>query len=301
MANNWKILLKTLKGFVRGNSFQNSAAIAFYTIFSLPGIAIISVVTASSFFYDDKEVQKEILKQVTLLIGENSADQVEQVMNSTFLSYESLMMKIIGAIVLLISTTTVFVSLQESLNSIWEVKSKPKKIIIKMIINRLLSLAMVAAIGFLVLVSLTMDTLLAMLKSVLAMKLSDHSFYIIIAINFTFSILISLLVFASIYKVLPDVNIQWKDVWAGAIFTTILFTAGKYLIAYYLTDNRLTDAYGAAGSLVALLAWVYYSILILLFGAQFTCVYSRRKGRRIKPSRGAVSIEIVEVKKDKTE
>jgi len=293
-----KILKRSGAKFLTDNCFQDSAAIAFYTIFSLPGIALISITIASSFFYDDAEVQSELLKQISLLMGQNSAEQVDQLINSDFFAFDTVIMKTFGTIILLVSTTTVFISLQESLNKIWKVKARPKRFLLRLLVNRLLSLAMVASVGFLLLVSLTMDTLMAMLRYLVADYLPVISIYLIMVINFIFTVAITWLVFASIYKVLPDVSTKWKDVWRGSLFTTMLFTAGKYLIAYYLSNTNLTDAYGAAGSLVALLAWVYYSIMILLFGAQFTYVYSDMKGRKIKTSRGSVAFKVVELPKE---
>jgi membrane protein len=206
-------------------------------------------------------------------------------------------MKIVGAVALVISATTVFISLQDSLNFIWRIRPKPKTFILRFLISRLLSLAMVVSIGFLILVSLMADTLIALLRYTINDYLPAFSYYIILTINILFSLGIILLVFASIYKVLPDAQIKWKDVWIGAIVTTVFFTGGKYLISYYLTTSSVTDAYGAAGSLVILLLWVYYSVLILFFGAQFTFVYTKHKGRMIRPDKDAVSIRIEEIER----
>ncbi len=294
----WEIVLDTFKKFFEEKTFQYSAAIAYFTIFSLPGIAIISVMVASSFFYEDEQVRNELLKQISLLAGQSSADQVESLMSRTFLSSESWIMKIVGSVVIIISTTTVFITLQDSLNAIWKIKPKPKKMILKFVLNRLLSLAMVASIGFMILVSLTLDTFIALLRHIISGHLAGMSFYVIYAINIALNIGVIVLVFASIYKVLPDVKIRWKDVWLGAIVTTILFVAGKYLIAYYLGNADFNDAYGATGSLVALLAWVYYSVLILFFGANFTYVYLQHSGKHIAPSKGAVGIKMIEIEKE---
>jgi membrane protein len=291
----WHVLRDTVKRFFNDNPFQYSATIAYYTILSLPGIAIISVMIASSFFYEDNEVRNELLKQTKLLMGETSAEQIEGVLNKASVSEESTIMTIIGAVALVISATTVFISLQDSLNYIWRIRPKPKTFILRFLINRLLSLAMVVSIGFLILVSLMADTLIALLRYTINDYLPAFSYYIILTINILFSLGIILIVFASIYKVLPDAQIKWKDVWVGALVTTVFFTGGKYLISYYLTTSSFTDAYGAAGSLVILLLWVYYSVLILFFGAQFTFVYTKHQGRMIRPDKDAVSIRIEEI------
>jgi membrane protein len=294
--NMWKILIDSFKKFIDENSFQDAAAIAFYTIFSFPGIAIISVTIASGFFYEHEQVKNELLKQMTLLMGQSSEKYIKIMLNASLFSGESLFMKVIGSALLLISTTTVFISLQESLNKIWNIKPKPKRFILKLIANRVLSFSFVASTGLVLLVSLMMDTMIALFKVSILDYFADISIYIVTMINFVFSEAIAVLVFASIYKVLPDVRIQWKDVWVGATVTTILFTVGKTLIAYYLRSADFNSAYGAAGSLVAMLAWVYYSMLILFFGAQFTFVYTNNMGRKILPGKDAVEVKVVEVK-----
>ncbi|MBR9998349.1 MAG: YihY/virulence factor BrkB family protein [Cyclobacteriaceae bacterium] len=293
----WQILKDTVTKFFNDNPFQYSATIAYYTILSLPGIAIISVMIASSFFFEDNEVRNELIKQTKLLMGESSAEQIESVLSRASISEESNIMKIIGAVTLVISATTVFVSLQDSLNYIWRIRPKPKKFFVRFLLNRLLSLAMVVSIGFLILVSLMADTLIALLRHTISDYLPGFSYYIFLTVNILFSLGIILLVFASIYKVLPDAQIKWKDVWIGAIVTTIFFTGGKYLISYYLSTSSFSDVYGAAGSLVLLLVWVYYSVLILFFGAEFTYVYTKHKGRIIKPDKNAVGIKIEEIEK----
>lgn len=292
----WVVFRDTFKKFFDENPFRHSAAIAYYTIFSLPGIAIISVMIAGS-FYEDETVRNELIKQVSLLMGDSSAQQVELIMSRAFQSSDSLVMEIVGAITLLISATTVFVSLQDSLNTIWNIKPKPKKEIVKFFINRLWSLAMIASIGFLILVSLTVDTLLAIVKQAMSGHLEGTSYVLVLIVNVVLSLVIITFVFALIYKVLPDAQIKWNDVWKGAMVTTGLFVVGKYLIGYYLGTSNLGDAYGAAGSLVAMLAWIYYSVLILIFGAQFTFVYNKHKGRVIRPDKGAVAVVIEEVER----
>jgi membrane protein len=292
-----EVFSKAGQKFIEENSFLYSAGIAFYTIFSLPGIALITVFIASTVIYEDNEVKTELLRQVSLMVNQSSADQVEALLERDIFTDEPVWVKSIGIIVLLVSTTTVFISLQNSLNSIWRIKPKPNKMILTFLLNRLVSLAMVVSIGFVLMVSLTLDTLIAVLRNVIQSFLGDFSFYIVMIVNYTFSIAITIIIFAAIYKVLPDAKIRWKDVWVGAIATTIFFLIGKFLIALYLDNSDLGDAYGAAGSLVALLSWVYYSVLILIFGAHFTFTYINVRGRKIKPQKGAVKVDLVEIEK----
>ncbi len=292
----WRLIKKSFISFFSHNPFRHSAAIAYYTIFSLPGMAIIAVMVAGS-FYEREAVRTELLNQVGLLMGSSSAEQVKILMSKAFFTNESLIMELVGVITLLISATTVFVSLQDSINTIWHIRPKPRKEVFKFLINRLLSLAMIASIGFLLLVSLMADTLIAILKDTMSFLIADSSYYFIWVLNIGLSLAIITFVFALIFKVLPDAKILWKHVWLGAIVTTALFVGGKFLIGYYLSSSSLGDAYGAASSLVALLAWVYYSVLILLYGAQFTFTYNQLKGRKIAPNKEAVSIVIEEIEK----
>lgn len=296
LKKTWELVKMSFTEFFSQNPFRHSAAIAYYTIFSLPGMAIIAVLVASS-FYEREAVRSELLTQVSLLMGSNSAQQVEILMSKAFFSEESILMKIVGIVTLLISATTVFASLQDSINTIWNIRPKPKKEILKFLFNRLLSLAMVASIGFLLLVSLMADTLMAIFKDALSNLIADSSYYLIWVINTGVSLAAITIIFALIFKVLPDAQVKWKHVWTGAMATTMLFILGKYLIGYYLSSSDLGDAYGAAGSLVALLSWVYYSVVILLYGAQFTFTYNQLKGRSILPNEGSVAIVIEEIDK----
>lgn len=290
----WFVFRDTFKKFFEENPFRYSAAIAYYTIFSLPGIAIISIMIAGS-FYEYDAVRNELINQVRLLMGETSAKEVRDLIQDAGVAYGSSLVRIIGVATVVISATTVFVSLQESINSIWKIKPKPKRGIVKFIVNRLLSLAMIASIGFLILVSLMIDTLLSLLKSSISGFFSEGSYYLVYFLNLAISIGIIIGVFGLMFKVLPDAKLKWKHVWVGAIITAVLFVIGKYLISFYLGKSNVGDAYGAAGSLVVMLSWVYYSVMILLFGAQFTFVYNKRRGNRIMPDKEAVVIKIKEV------
>jgi membrane protein len=293
----WKIIKKTGAKFIEENPFQYSAAIAYFTIISLPGIAMLTVLIAGS-FYEDQEVRTQLINQVNLLVGKSSAEQVEVMMEQDMYSTDSLFMKIFGIATLVFSAKTVFISLQNSMNSIWKIKPKPKREIVKFLLDRLLSLAMIISIGFLMLVSLTADTLIAVFQKFISDYLADYSYYLIWAINVALSLAMVTPIFAALFKVLPDAHIRWGNVWVGAIVTTLLFTAGKFLISFYLSTGNVGSAYGAASSLVALLAWVYFSVLLVIFGVQFTYVYTQQMGHEIKPTKGAVAISIEEKERE---
>lgn len=297
-ANKWWQIFKTTgRKFLDDKPFIYSSSIAYFAIFSLPAMAIITVMTAGS-LYEDERVKTEMLSQISQLAGRNSAMEVERLMDTVIRTPESNLTKFISIATLLFSATTVFATLQESINAIWNIKPKPEKGVVKFLFNRLLSLAMVCSLGFLLLISLVADTLIALLKNFINYYLSGLAYYLIWMINTLISAGIITVVFALIYMVLPDAKIRLKYVWIGALLTALLFMLGKYLIGFYLSNSDITDSYGAAGSLVALLAWVYYSVLILLFGAEFTYAYTKHVGGKIRPSSHAVAIRVEEIERE---
>lgn len=274
-----------------------ASSIAFYTIFSMPAILIIALSVGSA-FYERNVVQDELINQVERLIGTESSKEIEQILANASLDATSTFAKIFGVATLIFSATTVFISLQSSLNKIWGIKPKPKRGILKFILNRLLSLAMVASIGFVLLVSLVIDAALVIFQGVLSKILAGITLYILNIVNIMISLAFITLIFGLIYKVLPDAKIKWKDVWVGAVVTTALFTIGKFLIGFYLGNSSFNSAYGAAGSLVIILVWVYYSTVIFLFGAELTSVYSEESGNKIQPYDTAVKVQVVELEKN---
>ena len=290
----WKIIKQSFQDFFPQNPFRHCAAIAYYTVFSLPGMAIIAVMVAGS-FYEQDAVRTELLNQVRLLMGSSSSEQIQELMNKAVLAADSIVLKVIGIGTLVISATTVFASFQDSINAIWHIRPKPEKQIFNFLLNRLLSLAMIVSIGFLLLVSLMADTLIAILGDAVAILFTDLSLVLVMTINFLFSFTIITLVFMAIFKVLPDAQVRWGHVWKGAIITAVLFIGGKFIIGFYLSQSQIGDAYGAAGSLVALLTWVYYSVLIVLYGAQFTFTYNKLMGNTILPDKDAVAIRVEEI------
>ncbi len=287
---------RTFQEFFDNNPLGFSASIAFYTIFSLPAILLISINIAGQAYQADK-VQTELYSEIQNLIGEESANQIERIIENAGQSPDSTLAKVVGIITLIFSATTVFISLQNGINYIWHLKPKPENGIIRFLLNRLLSLAMVASVGFILLVSLTVDALLAVFRNIISERFTWITYYFIDTFNIVFSFSIIVLIFAMIYKVLPDASLKWNDVWVGALFTTSLFLLGKFLIGFYLGKSSVGSAYGAAGSLVVLLTWIYYSSIIILFGAQFTYVFTLEKRGKIKPVREAVTYEIKEIER----
>ena len=292
--NYWSIIKCTVSGYFNNDSFLYAGSIAFSTIFSLPAIIMISLSIGSA-FYERDLVQQELLNQIARLIGRESTEQIEKIILNATYDMSSAFARVIGIGTLIFSATTVFVSLQTSLNKMWGIKPKPDKGWLKYIINRLLSFAMVVSFGFVLLVSLLLDTILVLIQNKVNLIFDDLTAYLVAAANLVVSMAIITLIFALLFKILPDAKIRWRDVWVGAFITTVLFTVGKYLIGFYLGNSNINSAYGAAGAFVIILIWVYYSTLIFLFGAEFTSVYASKHGKGIVPYKNAVKFKIVEV------
>jgi membrane protein len=297
IRKSWAVLKQTVLNFFQDDSFSYASSIAFYTIFSLPAILIISL-SVGAVVYERDVVQQELINQIGRLIGHESAAEIEKILINAALDSTGTVARVVGIATLIFSATTVFVSLQTSLNKIWGIKPKPERGFVKYLLDRLLSLAMVISIGFLLLVSLIIDTVVVVLQTGLSKVLAGWTLYVVTGLNILISLALITLVFAMLFKVLPDAKIKWRDVWVGAIVTTVLFTAGKYLIGFYLGNSSLNSAYGAAGSLVIILIWVYYSTVIFLFGAELTSVYAEKSGSEITPYHHAVKFQLVEVEKD---
>jgi membrane protein len=277
-----------------------SAALAYYTIFSLPGLVII-VIWVSEFFYRDSSIEGTLYGQIESLIGADAALQVQEIIKNSALSSEGSFATIVGLITLVIGATSVFGEIQDSINEIWMLKAKPKKGRgwLRLIINRLLSFSMIVSLGFLLLVSLILNGLMDALLGRLTRIFPDTQVVLAYIVNLLTTYLMTALLFGLIFKVLPDAKIEWKHVRAGAFTTALLFMGGKFLISYYLGQSKMSSAYGAAGSVIIILLWVYYSAIILYFGAAFTRGYAICSGSRIYPNKYAVWVEQVEVQTNK--
>ena len=259
-----------------------AAALAYYTVFSITPLLVIAIAIAGAVFGQDT-AQGEILQQITQLVGQDGAEVIETALTNANQPQLGSIASIISMIILLIGASGVFAQLQEALNTVWNVRVRQNGGIKGLIRKRLLSFGMVLAIGFLLLVSLIISAILSGIAN-LEINLFPGFTTFWQVLNFAISFGFISFLFALIYKYLPDVKIRWKDVWVGAIITALLFSLGKYLIGLYLGRSSLGSAYGAAGSLIVFLAWVFYSAQILLFGAEFTQVYAHKYGRKILPN-----------------
>jgi membrane protein len=264
-----------------------AAALAYYTAFALAPLLLIAI-TVAGFFFGREAASNQIAQQLAGLIGPSAAESINTMIESAGANKSGgIIASVIGIATLLFAASGVFGELQDSLNTIWEVQPKPDQGIMATIKQRFFSFAMVLGVGFLLLVSLVLSAVLGALGGMVGGEQADQSL-IWKAINFVVSFGVITLLFALIYKYLPDVKIQWRDVWIGAMATALLFTIGKAALGWYLGRPGTTSTYGAAGSFVALLLWVYYSAQILFFGAEFTQVYAKSYGSQIEPAENAV-------------
>lgn len=258
-----------------------AAALAYYTVFSITPLLVIAIAITGAVFGQDT-ARKEIMTQVNGLVGAQGAQVIETALTNADQPQLGGIASLISVVILLIGASGVFAQLQEALNTVWNVRAKPNAGIGEFIRKRLLSFGMVLTIGFLLLVSLILSAVLSGISNLRINVLPgfDSLWQLV---NFALSFGFISLLFALIYKYLPDVKIRWQDVWVGSIITALLFTIGKFLIGLYLGQGSLGSTYGAAGSLIVFLAWVFYSAQILLFGAEFTQVYARKYGGKIRP------------------
>lgn len=297
--NLWKILKQAGLDFVDDKVLKLSAALAFYTLFSLPAMLII-IIAVSDIFYGREAIEGTIYGQIANFVGKEAALQIQQTIRSAALSNEAGFATIVGLVTLVIGATSVFGEIQDSINSIWRLKAKPKKGWLKIIINRLISFSMVVCMGFLLLVSLLINGIMDAVIDKLTKMFPGITAFTVYSFNLLLTFLITSFLFAIIFKFLPDAKIRWRHVRAGAFTTAIFFLIGKFLIGYYLGHSKLSSAYGAAGSVIVILLWVYYSAMILYFGAEFTRVYAIHSGSQIYPNDYAVWIQQIEVESKKS-
>ncbi|MBU0697485.1 MAG: YihY/virulence factor BrkB family protein [Bacteroidetes bacterium] len=292
------MLKEAFNAFIDDKGLKLSASLAYYTIFSLAPMLIV-LLSVGGIFYGHDALQGKIFRELNDFIGNDAAMQIETTIKKLALSGKSNVAIITGIVTLLIGASGVFVEIQDSINEIWRVKAVPKKGWLKLIVNRMISLSMVASLGFLLIVSLMINSIVLAFSTELARILPEFIMVFFDAINFIITFLVLMSLFAIIYKVLPDVEIEWKNVKAGSFFTAVLFMLGKYLIGFYIALAGIGSIYGAAGTIIIIAVWVYYSAAILFFGAEFTWSYAKVKGLHIRPSKYAVSVKKIEVEQGK--
>lgn len=281
----FSLLKETWNEWNKDGASTLAASLAYYTIFSVAPLLIIAIAIAGSIFGEDA-ARGQIVTQIQGLVGKDGAEVIETAIKNSRQPEANSLASLISIVILLFGASGVFAQLQDALNTIWNVKVKPQKGVVNFIRKRLLSFSAVLGIGFLLLVSLVVSASLAALTNYLGGFIGNMSILAIL-VNFAISFGVITLLFAFMFKYLPDVKITWNDVAIGAVITALLFNIGKFLLGLYLGTGSFGSTYGAAGSLVIVLIWVYYSAQILFFGAEFTQVYASRYGSQIVPNKYA--------------
>ncbi len=288
----WQAWKETFSDFFDYKLLRMSAALAYYTVFAIVPMLII-VISISSVFASDQPIGT-IYEQLRGYIGNDAAKLIENMINSAKISNSKGIAQVVSGIALMVSATGVFTEIQDSINTIWRLRAKPKRGWLKLLINRLLSFSIIVSLGFILLVSLILNTLLDGLSQRLYELMPEIKVYNAYLINLLLTFFTTTLLFGIIFKVLPDAKIKWRDVMNGALITSVLFMLGKVGISYYIQNNSVISTYGAAGSIIVILLWVYYSAAILYIGAAFTRANAKLKGREIYPNQYAVWVERVE-------
>jgi membrane protein len=295
----WKVLKNSFTGFSDDKVMKLSAALAYYTVFSV-GPLLIVIVFLCGLFFGREAIEGTIYRQIEGFVGHDAALQLQQIIKSAAIGGKGKVAAIIGIITLLIGATSMFGEMQESINMIWGLKIKPKKSAWLLLIKtRLLSFGVIASLGFLLLVTLAITSLIEALSTRLINYFPDVAVILFYIINLIINFGVIAALFAVIFRVLPDAEIKWKDVMAGAIATAILFMIGKFAISFYISKSNVGSTYGTAGSLVVLLVWIYYSSIILYYGAEFTKAYAMKYGSEITPNKYTVIAKKVEVEQGK--
>lgn len=273
---------------------QLGAALAYYTIFSLAPLILVLLAVFGFVYGSNEQARDKIMDQLRYLIDPSGLKVIQDIANTTANSKAGILATVIGILLGLFGASGIFGQLQDALNTIWSVKPKPGQGIWSFVRARFLSFAMVGGICFLLLVSLTVESWLNGLHSYLQ-SILPAGHYLGLGIFYIFDLAIVILLFAMLFRFLPDARIAWRDVWTGAILTAIFFTIGKFLLGIYLSSGAAGSAYGAASSLITLLIWFFYSAQIFLFGAEFTKVYANTCGSQVEPEEHAVKIERKEI------
>ncbi len=295
----WEVLKNSFTGFSDHKVTKISGSLAYYTVFSM-GPLLVMVIALCGIFLEKEAAQGEVFNQMKGFLGHDTALQLQGIIEKAAIGDKGIVASIIGGVTLLIGATTVFADIQDSINWIWGIKPKPKRGWLKMLQNRFLSFSVIVSLGFILLVSLGISAVLDGLGNRLQARFSDVSVVFVNVTNTCITFLVISLIFGVIFKVLPDANIRWKDVTSGAMVTALLFMLGKLGISFYIGKSDVGSTYGAAGSLVILLLWTYYSSIILYFGAEFTKAYAMKYGEEIHPNSYAVTTKEVEIEQGRS-
>lgn len=284
----WNVLKDSFEGFTEDKVPKLGGSLAYFTIFSL-GPMLLVIIYLVGLFLGKQAVEGSLHSQIQDLVGEGAALQIQEIIKNVSISKGGNVAAAIGFITLFLGATSVFAEIQDSINTIWHLKLKPNQGWKRTLIKRMVSFGVIASLGFLLLVSLAASALTEALGNTLKEMIPGAGVVVFYIISLALTLGFATLLFAIIFKVLPDAKLKWKDVWPGAIVTALLFMIGRFAISFYIGKSDIGSTYGAAGSLVVLLVWVYYSSLILYFGAEFSKAYAIRYGSGIHPREYATS------------
>jgi membrane protein len=293
----WTLLKDTASEFLDDNAIKLSASLSFYTIFSLPPLLLV-IISLSGIFFGKEAVRGEIFGQINNIVGDQSAIQIQNTIKHLTLHQDNFLTAAVGVITLIIGATSVFAEMQSSINFIWGIRPKPNRGLRMFLKNRLMSFSMLGAISFLFIVSLLINSLIAILYKNLKEIFPTEFLNAFYVLNYAIVFVTITLLFGVIFRTLPDGRVSFRDTFVASAVTAILFMIGKFAITYYLSHSKVVSAYGAAGSIILILLWVYYSAIILYLGAEFTKVYTRYHQRHIIPNRYAVILNKTIIEKE---
>ena len=279
--------------FVEDDILKYSASLAYYTVFSIATVIIV-IISVCGLLFGRDAIQDQVYGQINEFVGSKAALQIQDTIKNIHLTGNNIFATIVSVIVLLIGATGIFGEVQDSLNKIWGLRLKKRTTWWRVILNRLLSFSLIISIGFVMMVSLLLNVLIAAFGKYLARYFSEFSEVMVQITDNVFNFIITTFLFSMMFKVLPDAKIKWKDVVVGGLITAIFFTLGKLAIGYYLGSSNIITIYGAAGSIMVIMVWVYYSSIILYLGAEFTKVYAKMYGGKISPNEYAIWIKTEE-------
>ncbi len=290
----FQFIRQVVMEYIADNVIKYSASLAYYTTLSLAPMLVI-IISASGLLFGKEAMKGEVYSQINGLVGNDAALQIQSTIQNIHLNGDTPVATIISLVVLLIGATGIFGEMQDSLNKIWGLRTTSRRVWWKLILDRLISFSLIICMGFVLMVSLILNAVVAAISGKLNSIIKGAGDTMIIAVDNILSVGITMLLFATIFKVLPDAKIKWKDVLVGALITAVLFTLGKLGIGYYLGKSNLATVFGAAGSVIIIMIWVYYSSAILYLGAVFTKVYATDFGSKIYPNEYATWIRIEQI------
>ena len=277
------IIKEVFKEFSADNIVKYSASLAYYTVFSIAPLLVV-ITTLFGFLFGKNAMQGQVYQQLNKFVGSKAAIQIQDIIMNIHLSKNSFFATVISAIVLVIGATSIFGEIQDSINKIWGLRIKKRKVWWKLILTRLLSFSLILSIGIIMILTLILNTAVAAFGKFIGKFIANYSIYFIQLADSILSLIVLSILFALVFKILPDARIRWRDVLFGGFITAILFTLGKLGISFYVSKSNITSLYGAAGSIIILMVWVYYSSIILYLGAEFTKVFAKLYVENLLPN-----------------